>query len=133
MRKEALKEAILANSFTTSEALEMEMHGESCHQNGEPCCIVPSVPSPPVSPPHEHQLDEAHSEPLPIPEPEWRILKLLIEDVREQPVNKFIQDVAVRSAHDLETGQWLVNGNDLLKALQDSPAALGGQFRSTLK
>lgn len=79
----------------------------------------------------EHRVNEAHSETSPAPE--WRILKLLIEDVREQPGNKFIQEIAVRSAADLDMGQWLVNGNDLLKALQDSPAALGGQFRWTLE
>ncbi|KAJ7229901.1 hypothetical protein GGX14DRAFT_409593 [Mycena pura] len=111
IRKDALKEAILANSFTIIE--DIQLHGDS---------------SAPVSPPPEHRVDEAHSELTP-PPPECRILKLLIEDVQEQPVNKFIQEVAVRSAADLDMGQWLVNGNDLLKALQDLPAALGGAVK----
>ncbi|KAJ7477474.1 kinase-like domain-containing protein, partial [Mycena latifolia] len=57
-----------------------------------------------------------------------RTIQLLVEDVRDQPANKFIQELFLPCVGDLPTGEWLVNGHDLLKALQDSPSSLNGDY-----
>lgn len=53
-------------------------------------------------------------------------LDLLIEDLREQPPNKFIQDLTVHPEVELPTGEWLVNTKAVLLALQNSPSSLNG-------
>jgi hypothetical protein len=57
-----------------------------------------------------------------------RTIQLLVEDVQDQPANKFIQELFLPCVGDLPTGEWLVNGHDLLKALQESPSSLNGDY-----
>ncbi|KAJ7817639.1 hypothetical protein B0H13DRAFT_2379547 [Mycena leptocephala] len=40
--------------------------------------------------------------------------------------NKFMQSIVVPSAGDLDTGEWLVNGNELIRALRNSPSSSDG-------
>jgi hypothetical protein len=55
-----------------------------------------------------------------------RVLELLIEDIRTEPANKFIRELLLDASEELPTGEWLVNGNDLLRELQKSPSSLDG-------
>jgi hypothetical protein len=76
--------------------------------------------------------DDANTDPPPEPSApaltQLRCLDLLIEDLRDQPANKFIQDIQVESEVDLETGEWLVNTKGMLSALQKSPPSLNGRL-----
>jgi hypothetical protein len=55
-----------------------------------------------------------------IPAPtKFRSLDLPIEDFREQPASKFIQDITIQCISDLATGEWLVNTKDFLSALKE--------------
>jgi hypothetical protein len=76
--------------------------------------------------------DDANTDPPPEPSApaltQLRCLDLLIEDLRDQPANKFIQDIQVESEVDLETGEWLVNTKGMLSALQKSPSSLNGRL-----
>ncbi|KAJ7488742.1 hypothetical protein B0H11DRAFT_2405808 [Mycena galericulata] len=56
----------------------------------------------------------------------YRSLELFIQNMRVQPPNQFMQSIVVPSAGDLDTGEWLVNGNELIRAIQNSPSSLDG-------
>ncbi|KAF8145323.1 hypothetical protein K438DRAFT_1991958 [Mycena galopus ATCC 62051] len=105
LTKVKLEAAVLENEFTLMDAEPLEED----------------------SPPPPPQIEgNAHLET--IPTPVLRSLDLWIEDMRVQPSNKFVQCVAVVSAGESETGEWVVDGKGILAALQESPSALHGQF-----
>ncbi|KAJ7805917.1 hypothetical protein B0H14DRAFT_2877846 [Mycena olivaceomarginata] len=78
------------------------------------------VYSPRSRPRDDSDLPETHR-PL-----KYRSLELFIQDMRVQPPNQFMQSIVVPSAGDLDTGEWLVNGNELIRAIQNSPSSLDG-------
>ncbi|KAJ7805901.1 hypothetical protein B0H14DRAFT_2877809 [Mycena olivaceomarginata] len=97
IKKDILKARILENGFTGVFA-----------------------PLPLQSPRDDSDLPETHR-PL-----KYRSLELFIQDMRVQPPNQFMQSIVVPSAGDLDTGEWLVNGNELIRAIQNSPSSLDG-------
>ncbi|KAJ7793401.1 hypothetical protein B0H14DRAFT_2622911 [Mycena olivaceomarginata] len=96
IRRETLVKGILANGFS----LRVETDASAGENAG------PSVPTPEVD------ADKDSPEPSTAPT-QLRSLDLLIEDLRDQPASKFIQDIQVESEADLETGEWLVNTKEI--------------------
>ncbi|KAJ7838099.1 hypothetical protein B0H14DRAFT_3701256 [Mycena olivaceomarginata] len=88
IRRETLVKGILANGFS----LRVETDASAGENAG------PSVPTPEVD------ADKDSPEPSTAPT-QLRSLDLLIEDLRDQPASKFIQDIQVESEADLETGR----------------------------
>ncbi|KAJ7664647.1 hypothetical protein DFH06DRAFT_1324187 [Mycena polygramma] len=83
--------------------------------------VEDTVPSPP------RPDSEIGSDDPPITHP--RSVDVLIEDLREEPSNKFIQQLVLPSCSEQATGEWLVDSNELLYALQQSPSALDGSVK----
>ncbi|KAJ7271820.1 hypothetical protein C8J57DRAFT_1226384 [Mycena rebaudengoi] len=112
IKKDALKAAILANEFiieTASTSVQNTAAATSRHTTSE--------------------WDNGAPGPDNFAPPELRSIELLVEDMREEPPNRFIQTVLLAPAEDLETGQCLVDGHSLLYALQTSPSALDGPVK----
>ncbi|KAJ7246195.1 hypothetical protein C8J57DRAFT_1241632 [Mycena rebaudengoi] len=112
IKKDALKAAILANEFiieTASTSVQNTAAATSRHTASE--------------------SDNGAPGPDNFAPPELRSIELLVEDMREEPPNRFIQTVLLAPAEDLETGQCLVDEHSLLYALQTSPSALDGPVK----
>ncbi|KAJ7668208.1 hypothetical protein B0H17DRAFT_1210062 [Mycena rosella] len=110
--KAQLIDGILTNGFSINvETLSIQSQDSpSAH---------PNIP--------ESDRDSAHPESP--PPPQFRSLDLLIEDLRVQPANTFIQTILLESAGDSELGEWLIDGSALLQALQSFPSALDGPVK----
>ncbi|KAJ7863662.1 hypothetical protein B0H13DRAFT_2354087 [Mycena leptocephala] len=80
--------------------------------------------SPPLPRPTSPERDSGR----PHQPPQYRALKLVIEDMRVQPPNKFTLSLFLPSAGDLDTGEWLVGGDELLRAVQNSSSSLNGKL-----
>ncbi|KAJ7228270.1 hypothetical protein GGX14DRAFT_554374 [Mycena pura] len=86
---------------------------------------VRAVQDPAPSPPHPGSEKGPEVPPTVHPRP----VDLLIEDLREEFPNKFIQQLVLPSCGKLAAGEWLVDGNRLLSALQKSPSSLSGPVK----
>ncbi|KAJ7888245.1 hypothetical protein B0H13DRAFT_1888495 [Mycena leptocephala] len=110
IKKDVMIQKMLKNGFT------MEVQ----------TAVVPAQgPDPPS--PETHPTSERHSN-SPLPN-NPRPVDLLLEDMRVEPPNKFIQDVLLSSYGDLATGEWIVSSNEVLAALQKSPSSLDGPVK----
>ncbi|KAJ7123322.1 hypothetical protein C8R43DRAFT_1148203 [Mycena crocata] len=118
LKKEVLQSAILDNGFTIPGTPPTASVDPTTPQVLSGSIRLPTPPAPVSS-----------RQPTPPAPLEHRSLDLLIEDIREQPVNKFIQTLVLSSTGDLPTGGWTVNTTELLKALQESPSALDGAVK----
>ncbi|KAJ6533691.1 hypothetical protein B0H19DRAFT_1081106 [Mycena capillaripes] len=124
-KKNVMVQKIVENGFSMS-VLPVSLHVQS---EGGYCkdivsLLIKTYQTPQLPPPRPESV---HADDPPLLE--FHSLDLLIEDLSEEPPNKFIQQVSVPSGGPLDMGQWLVNTTELLSASQRSPASLNGPVK----